>query len=89
MAAGGMLALLASCTTTTGAFTQLDTTRDDSGSRDEFSAYTKREVFTRVDVNGDAVVTKGEWENVNPFSLSGKEVLQEFPRSKSLAIPES
>ncbi|WP_265593994.1 EF-hand domain-containing protein [Haloferula sp. BvORR071] len=66
LAGCGMLVLVASCTTTTDAFSRLDTNRDGSGSRDEFSAYMKQEVFTRVDTNRDAKVSKDEWQSVNP-----------------------
>lgn len=66
LAAGGLLALLAGCTTTTDSFTRLDANRDGSGSRDEFSGYMKQEVFARVDANRDAKVTKDEWQRVNP-----------------------
>lgn len=61
----GIVALLAGCATT-DPFVRLDTNRDGSASCDEFCAYMKQEVFTCVDANKDAKVTRQEWQAVNP-----------------------
>jgi Ca2+-binding EF-hand superfamily protein len=61
----GVLAVLAGCAST-DSFAKLDANRDGSGSRAEFDAYMKQDVFSRVDVNHDAKVTKDEWQAVNP-----------------------
>jgi hypothetical protein len=61
----GLMALLAGCASS-DRFARLDANRDGSASCDEFCAYLKQDVFTRVDVNGDAKVTRQEWKAVNP-----------------------
>ena len=61
----GLMALLAGCAST-DSFAKLDANRDGCGSRAEFDAYMKQAVFSRVDANHDAKVTKDEWQAVNP-----------------------
>jgi len=64
-AACGILALLAGCAST-DPFSKLDANCDGSGSCDEFCAYMKQDIFSRVDANHDAKVTRQEWQTVNP-----------------------
>lgn len=95
---GGFVALLAGCAST-DSFTKLDTNQNGSGSPVEFDAYMKREVFIRVDTNGDAKVTEEEWKQFNPKvsdakfrktdlnhdgSISRKEADAAFDREDSL-----
>jgi hypothetical protein len=63
--ASGFVALLAGCASS-DPFAKLDTNRDGSGSRSEFDAYMKQEVFARIDANQDAKVTLEEWQSFNP-----------------------
>lgn len=67
----GFVALLAGCASP-DPFVKLDTNRDGSGSRSEFDAYMKQEVFARIDANQDAKVTLEEWQQFNPKVGSDK-----------------
>jgi hypothetical protein len=67
----GFAALLVGCASR-DSFSKLDTNRDGSGSRSEFDAYMKQEVFARSDANQDAKVTMEEWQSFNPKVSSEK-----------------
>jgi hypothetical protein len=65
IAACGVVAFLSGCAST-DSFAKLDTNKDGSGSRAEFDAYMKQEVFVRVDTSRDGRITQQEWLAVNP-----------------------
>lgn len=67
-----------------GSFPRLDADHNGTGSRGEFDAFMKQEVFTRVDTGGEGSVTLKEWQNVNPKVDAAK--FQTVDRNRDGAI---
>jgi hypothetical protein len=87
-AACAALALLAGCSSG-GSFPRLDADRNGSGSRAEFDAFMKQEVFARVDANHDAKVALPEWQAVNPKVNAAKFRSVDRDRDGSITRPEA
>jgi Ca2+-binding EF-hand superfamily protein len=88
LSACGAMAMLAGCSAS-DPFAKLDTNRDNSGSCDEFRAYMKQEVFTRVDADGNGSVTLAEWQAVNPKVDKDKARFDKADRNRDGSISRS